>query len=190
MDLTKISPTSIPGLIYHPECFTVSEEDTFINELDALSWTTLSCRRVQYHGYRYDVRARSSKELFLGPLLSWLQSIAVSLHHKGYFTIIPDAVLVNEYLPEQGLGPHVDDTWSFSDAIAVLSIGAGIQVDFTHPSQQSVQFYAERRSFYVMTKESRYEWSHGIGARLVDVVDGQDIPRSRRISITFRKLIY
>ena len=42
------------------------------------------------------------------------------------------------------------------------------------------------RSLLLMTGESRYEWTHCIRHRSMDVIDGEVVPRKTRISITFR----
>lgn len=63
--------------------------------------------------------------------------------------------------------------------------------------------YLPSGSVYVMTDEARYEWTHGIGKRSEDFVEeseanggdcglqssGTWIPRSLRVSITFRWLL-
>lgn len=42
----------------------------------------------------------------------------------------------------------------------------------------------------VFSGEGRYAWTHGISCRKVDRVDGELVHRSRRISLTLRKIKY
>jgi hypothetical protein len=37
---------------------------------------------------------------------------------------------------------------------------------------------------------ARYEWTHEIPTRRSDAIDGERLPRGRRISLTFRKVIH
>jgi len=46
-----------------------------------------------------------------------------------------------------------------------------------------------RRSIVSLKDDARYEWLHGIEKRKNDTVDGVTIPRKRRVSLTFRKVI-
>ena len=50
--------------------------------------------------------------------------------------------------------------------------------------------YMPERTIYVMTREARWGWSHGIEGRISDLVEGRDGDetklRSTRVSVTFR----
>jgi alkylated DNA repair dioxygenase AlkB len=45
----------------------------------------------------------------------------------------------------------------------------------------------EPRSLLVLSDDARYEWEHGIARRKNDRWHGSLMPRSRRISVTFRR---
>jgi alkylated DNA repair protein alkB family protein 8 len=49
--------------------------------------------------------------------------------------------------------------------------------------------YLPRRSLLILEKDARYLWSHGISPRKYDKVNGQLIPRKRRLSFTFRHVL-
>lgn len=182
--------TPVPGLIILPEWVSSSEEDTLLDVLETYPWIQLTRRRVQYHGYRYDVRAASSKELYLGPLAPWLLTLAQKLYRAGLIKDCPDAALVNEYLPGQGIGHHVDDTWAFSETILILNLGSSLEMEFVRGSEIRAVF-VENRSLLVMSGDSRYEWQHGIQERSFDPLpEGKTWARGRRVSITLRKIIY
>jgi alkylated DNA repair dioxygenase AlkB len=48
--------------------------------------------------------------------------------------------------------------------------------------------YLKQRSLYIMTGKWRYEYMHGIKGVCSDIVDGEKIMRTRRISLTFREI--
>ena len=51
-----------------------------------------------------------------------------------------------------------------------------------------ISIYLPPRSCIWFYGESRFFWKHGIAFRKTDIVDGQIIPRGRRVSLTFRKV--
>jgi alkylated DNA repair dioxygenase AlkB len=52
-----------------------------------------------------------------------------------------------------------------------------------------VPILLEPRSLVVLKGEARYGWMHGIPPRKSDIVAGTTVRRSRRVSLTFRKVI-
>jgi alkylated DNA repair dioxygenase AlkB len=55
-------------------------------------------------------------------------------------------------------------------------------------SKNKIPFFLEPKTLLVMTGESRFNWFHGIPSRKNDDFNGIKHKRSRRISITFRKV--
>ena len=98
-------------------------------------------------------------------------------------------IIVNEYLPGQGISPHIDAN-SFGDIIVSLSLGSDAIMEFSKVSMTStkkVDILLKRCSLVFLTGESRYEWRHSIPARKTDKLDdGTKIERGRRVSMTFR----
>lgn len=63
-------------------------------------------------------------------------------------------------------------------------------IGFSEEGQQfEAIFILEPRSVMVLKDVARYKWTHEIPARKSDVIDGGKVERSRRISLTFRKVI-
>lgn len=158
---------------------------------DAASWSTELKRRVQHYGWRYDYRARNvTPEDYLGPLPDWLSAIAEQLVVDGHFDRAPDQVIINEYLPGQGIAPHVDCLPCFGDTIASLSLLSATTMVFDHPhTNERRELRLEPGDLLVMKGEWRTKWRHSIPARKSDMVNGARVPRSRRVSLTFRNVI-
>jgi alkylated DNA repair dioxygenase AlkB len=182
---------AIPGLRYVPDFVTVEEHDRFLREIDANSWMTDLRRRVQHYGYRYDYRSRSvDHSMRLGELPPWAAEVAGRLLAEGYFAELPDQVIVNEYEPGQGISSHVDCEPCFTGTVASLSLGSTCTMNFTNKERgEVIPVFLERRSLVVLAGESRYGWAHGIPPRKSDDVAGRTLKRSRRVSLTFRKVI-
>ena len=103
----------------------------------------------------------------------------------------PDQVIVNEYLPGQGIADHIDCEPCFEDTIISLSLGSRCIMDLKNKNNKNEkqEILLEPRSLIVIADEARYNWTHGIPAREKDKWMGRYIPRRTRVSLTFRKVI-
>lgn len=180
-----------PGATYNHDFLSPTEEADIVRLLDEGTWNGELKRRVQHFGYRYDYKARAvTAESCLGPLPAWLESVATPLVSAGFFEVAPDQVIANEYLPGQGISAHVDCEPCFNETIVSLSLLSSCEMIFRdRQSGGRSSIVLEPRSALVLKDEARYRWSHEIPARKSDLVEGERVLRSRRISLTFRKVI-
>jgi len=190
-DAASASIPEIDGLTYIPDFIDYTIESALIKTIDAQPWITELKRRVQHYGWRYDYKARSvTSDLRIGALPDWLQSYAARLKQAGLFSETPNQVIINEYEPGQGISAHIDCVPCFSETIASLSLGSPCMMDFTHSATgDKSSLLLEPRSLLVLTGDARYVWQHAITGRKTDRHNGQIIQRTRRISLTFRKVI-
>jgi len=183
---------SIPGLSYLAETISDEEENALIRAIDSSSvWSTILRRRVQHYGYRYDYRSRRIDETMrAAPFPRWLEDVGEKLMHANALSFRPDQAIINEYQPGQGIAAHVDCEPCFGPEVASLSLASDCEMQFcnVHTNQRAALFL-ERRSLVVLRGAARFEWRHGIPARLSDFRGGERLMRTRRISITFRKVI-
>jgi len=188
--LSFFQPDLPSGLKYLPDFISGEEADFLVRKIDAQPWRSDLKRCVQHYGYQYDYKARQAREEdYLGPLPSFLQVLAERLSHAGHFGSAPDQVIVNEYMPGQGISAHVDCRPCFGDVIASLSLlsSCAMRLENRKISEQ-VDLVLEPESLLVLSGEARHVWTHAIPARKSDIVDGKKQARSRRISITFRQM--
>lgn len=181
--------TPLNGLICVDQYLGRVQQQMFLDAIDQQPWLADLKHRVQHYGYRYDYRRRQIDDsLYLGPLPGWLQALAEQIQFSGYMSAPADQVIINEYLPGQGISPHIDCQPCFGDVIVSLSLGSGCIMDFTR-AHERVSILLEPGSLLVMRGEARYDWKHGIAARLEDPINGVRRPRGRRISITLRTVV-
>jgi alkylated DNA repair dioxygenase AlkB len=156
--------------------------------IDAKPWRSDLKRRVQHYGWIYDYRARAvSPDMDLGPLPDWLGELAARVGRVGAFNATPDQVIVNEYLPGQGISAHVDCESCFGPVIASLSLGGSAQMVFAKRSTgERHSVILEHANLLILSSKARYDWTHEIPARKSDVIEGLRRPRTRRVSLTFR----
>jgi alkylated DNA repair dioxygenase AlkB len=186
-----VGSATIAGLIYAPDFISAAQESTLLNIIDAQPWLTDLKRRVQHYGYKYDYKARGiTQDLRIGAIPDWLAGLCNDLHTQGYFKQAPDQVIINEYLPGQGIAPHIDCVPCFGESVASLSLGSQCVMEFTHAKiGEKRQQLLEPRSLVVLSGESRYDWQHSIPGRKSDIWGGKKLMRGRRISLTFRTVI-
>jgi len=122
---------NIQGLSYIPDFITKDEEKVLVDKIYDQPWLDDLKRRVQHYGYKYDYTARTiDHEAYLGPLPDWLVVPCQKLHKEQFFTSLPDQVIINEYLPGQGISFHRDCVPCFGDTIASLSLGSFVIMQF------------------------------------------------------------
>jgi alkylated DNA repair dioxygenase AlkB len=99
-----------------------------------------------------------------------------------------DQMLVNEYLPGQGIAPHRDYA-AFGRTVVSLSLLSPCVMDFRHrETGRRERLLLLPRSLSVLSDEARYDWEHGIAPRGRGTWHGLRLERRRRLSVTFRFL--
>ena len=82
----------------------------------------------------------------------------------------PDQVIINEYLPGQGIRPHKDRNY-FENQICGVNLGSDCILRFTR-NKDVVDVEVPRRSVYIMQDDARSKWLHSIPPRKKDIVNG------------------
>lgn len=181
----------VNGLMYVPRYISATEASLLWEHVDQNPWLRDLKRRVQHYGYKYDYKARRvDYSMRLGELPSWGRVLASKLTNDGYFSQLPDQIIVNEYKPGQGISDHIDCEPCFEDTVISLSLGSSCVMNLTNKrTGQRIPLFLEPCSIVVLKGQSRYDWMHGIPPRKTDVFQNRRYPRTRRISLTFRKVI-
>lgn len=178
----------VEGLIWAPDWITQADADALIATIDASPWSAqIASRRVQQYGWRYDYhRGQVDHSMRLGPLPAWASALGERVVEAGWMET-PEQVIVNEYLPGQGIANHIDHALHFGPVVASLSLCSGVWMRFRYNDQER-EIWLEPRGLLVLTGPARRDWSHGIAKRKGDVRDGVRVPRRRRVSITLRTM--
>jgi alkylated DNA repair dioxygenase AlkB len=175
----------VPGLVYVPDYVSFAEEQRLLHAVDSERWRTDWQRRRQVYGVAYSGPQAGAR---LGPLPEWLSWLVDRLRADGWLEAPVVNAVINEYLPGQGIGPHVDHL-AFGPQVAAVSLGGATLLDLTsspEPGARKVSLDVQPRSLCVLGGEARTHWLHSIAPRHGDVVGGAKRPRARRISITLR----
>lgn len=193
--IIQIESPDIPGLVYVPEFLRPDEENHLASVIDGCDWEADSLRRrVQQYGWKYNYKTREiDMSMRLGPLPNWAHVIAQRLVSTKLLHDIPDQVIVNEYVGDQGIRAHVDRVRSFGDGIVMISLLESWEMIFREQADiknaRKVPLLLKRRSAAIMTGDARYLWTHEIPSRKYEPSEGGKTMRGRRISLTFRKVL-
>lgn len=178
--------TKVPGLILHQDFISTSLEDELMHEIDCQKWLVDYNRRLQYYGYRNELEAPYDLVEFPVPMPPLMLKLSKEIVQRNFLLIQPDQVIINEYLPGEGIKPHKDRNY-FENQICGINLGSGCIIKFIKGADvENVE--VPRRSLYVIQDEARYKWTHGIPPRKKDVINGNIQHRERRLSITYRKV--
>jgi alkylated DNA repair dioxygenase AlkB len=154
--------------------------------------SSATSRRVLHYGYKYNYSSRNINDV--APAIPGSISKLIDLIRET--NILPDdyilnQCIVNEYLPGQGISPHID-TLGYGEYICCFTLHGGAEMEFTQQtvakgtSHNPVQVYTHPRSLYIMSSDARYKWYHQMRARKTDKVEGVNKARVTRYSLTFR----
>ena len=149
---------------------TEPEEQSLITMIDSQPWSNAISRRTQHYGFEYTYKTVSDSLKNLGEIPDWLNVKHILTDNKI------NQVIINEYIPGQGIGAHRDSP-IFGDTIIALSLGNDIIMTL-----DNVDTLIKRRSLMTFDRSVL----HGITARKTDVINQKRVVRGRRISITYR----
>ena len=209
MSLEKYLLNSLPGKIYCIPDFVSENEETQtlkkIYEAPKIKWTTLLNRKLQNWG-----GLPSDKGMIAEDIPQWLQFHIDKIHELGIFEHSkPNHVLINEYLPGQGISPHLDGNL-FYPTIATISLGSHTVLNFYEPLNESdkmtstcpsleerlkYRVYVPPRSLILIQDEMFHHYLHGIEEIVEDTCDDNlcipkhvqfESKRSTRVSLTIR----
>jgi len=176
----------VPGLSLLPEFLTEAEEQQLLLRLEEHPWVTLTNRRVQHYGFDFLYGPNTvNPEAQKGELPAWTHTLLGQL--EAVAGVRFDQLTVNEYQPGDSIPPHTDSHSPFEEPLVSLSLGSDISMRFTKDAE-GYSVYLPRRVLVLMTGEARYVWKHAIQQKRVDVYKGLASFRSRRVSLTFRKV--
>lgn len=161
-----------------------------LRDIEAGEWERLNNRRVQHFGYKFKYgRNQIDKDEHEGTLPVFLDRLLTNL------SLLPplqglhfDQLTINDYFAGNGIPAHFDTHSPFEEVFVSVSLLSALVMEFKRFDGEERSVYLRERSVAVFSGEARFAWTHGISCRKVDSVDGLIQHRSRRLSLTFRKI--
>ncbi|GAB0088157.1 Alkylated DNA repair protein alkB homolog 8 [Sergentomyia squamirostris] len=189
------------GLIIIEEFITHEEEEKLIKWIpwEDENISSVKHRQVKHFGYDFiygsnNVDKRHPLERGIPTEFSYLwQRFRAQNSNVEWPT--PDQLTVNKYEPGQGIPAHCDTHSAFTGPIVSLSLGSDAIMEFKKSTGENYSILLPARSLLLMTGECRYDWTHAITPRFMDIIPSDSKhasltvrKRSTRLSYTFRKL--
>ncbi|KAI3917052.1 hypothetical protein MKX01_003501 [Papaver californicum] len=132
-NLKKFKVRSLPTLYYIPNFISDSEQTQLLNHIyqsPISKWKSLKNRRLQNWG-----GVVHEKGLLQQNLPPWLTRVTKRICEEvGLFPSPINHVLINEYLPDQGIMPHQDGP-AYFPVVAIISLGSPAVMSFTPHSR-------------------------------------------------------
>jgi alkylated DNA repair dioxygenase AlkB len=191
----------IPGLYLIPDAFTKEENNFYMDILEKENtYNPNICHQIHKateYGWKFLPVTKKSDKDFLGNFPDWLENLwqKIFLHIKANIPNFPeksypDNVLINQYEPGDGCYPHIDQLNFWDNWVVGVSFGSGCTFQFTKEKNNNnkISFYMPHCSIYIMIDEARYLWKHEMIFSPIDNYYGEIIPRTKRISLTFRTM--
>jgi alkylated DNA repair dioxygenase AlkB len=181
----------VPGLFLCTDVIDRDAEHTLLAMIDANPWSDVLKRRVQHYGFQYNYKSRNLAPAPAPPIPDLCLQLATDLRGRcGVPGLLAndrqfDQLIVNEYLPGQGISAHTDAA-VFGDCIVSVSLGSGVTMRFSRADHVHVDVWLPPRSAVFLTGDARRLWKHAIAAVKSDKGHGA---RARRVSLTFRTLL-
>ena len=183
---------AVSGLQFLEGFLTLEQQAYCVKRVDAAvdQWRNDLSRRVQHYGWRYDYKARAiTPDMHIGALPDWLARLAQKLYDEtGLFDRVPEQVIVNEYLPGQGIAMHIDHP-GFGPVVCTISLLDDWEMDFAANWRDKSPALLPRGSCVLLTGDARSVWQHGIAPRKSEMLGQGRRQRQRRLSLTFRTVL-
>ncbi|KAF5277423.1 hypothetical protein FQA39_LY06236 [Lamprigera yunnana] len=195
---------SAPRSVYYiPNFITEEEESQLLGKIYSVpkpKWTCLSNRRLQDYG-----GVPHKNGMIVEPIPSWLRKHMKQVSDlKVFGTSSANHVLVNEYLPEQGIMPHTDGPLFFP-TITTISCSSHTVLEFcTSEDRKNVcSLLLEPRSLVILKDDMYSKYLHYIKEVACDEITdncvnlknchnkyevGQVLNRLTRVSLTIRNV--
>jgi len=180
--------TAIPGLFLYPDFIDEAREKQLLNEIDNQTWIVDYLRRLQYYGYRNELDKPYDLVPFPIPMPALIAQLSQEIVQQKILLYQPDQVIINEYVPGEGIKSHKDRAY-YENQICGVNLGSGCIMRFIKGKDEEViDIEIPQRSLYLMQDDARKKWNHGIPPRKKDNISGTLKHRDRRVSITYRKV--
>jgi len=209
MDLSEFKVEGPPSILYIPSFISEEDEQYLMDKVYSApkpKWTQLAARRLQNWGGLPHPRGMIAEDL-----PKWLTKAVEDVGRLDLFKgRVPNHVLVNEYLPGQGIDPHLDGSL-FYPTITTISLSSHTVLNFYAPvtdTASNIPNYSQRlkfslvlqpRSLLILQDECYSSLLHGIDSVDTDTVGpgclnveaagvevGQKLERGKRVSLTIR----
>jgi alkylated DNA repair dioxygenase AlkB len=190
------------GLTLIPDFISEQEEQNLINNINNATWNKSLRQLTQHYGYTYNYRSKSIDKLHdkTQPIPEWIEVFVDRMIENKYISIRPDQVIINRYMPGEGMGAHIDRVNLFKEKIFSIGLGGSCKMIFKKPlyvysSEDEYVYQLVPKTLLIMEGDARYKYTHEIPAARFDyyrvsllTAKRKRVARTTRYLITFRNI--
>ena len=161
--------------------------ENYINEEEEIN--LIDFINNEHYGYNYN-KYKSSKINYIDELPNVYHKYISKILNDKYISEKPDKIIINRYLPGEGMSEHIDKPNIFKNKIYSLSLGSGCTMIFENKDNNEIKnIYIPPKTLLIMEDDARYKYKHSIESIKYDIINNNEIKRKTRYSITFRNMI-
>jgi hypothetical protein len=147
--------TALPGFYLYTDLIDETFEQQLLAEIDSQTWIVDYARHLQYYGYRNELEDPYDLIPFPVEMPQLMRALSEQLVANNIVQLQPDQVIVNEYVPGEGIRPHKDRDY-YENQICGVNLGSGCIMRFIRGNNQEVRYIeVPQRSVYVMQDDAR-----------------------------------
>jgi alkylated DNA repair dioxygenase AlkB len=145
--------TLVPGLFIYPEFINEEKEQQLLREIDSQIWVVDYLRRLQYYGYRNELDKPYNLIRFPISIPPQIHQLSEEIVEQKILLHQPDQVIINEYIPGEGIKPHKDRAY-YENQICGVNLGSGCIMKFIRGlNLEIIDVEIPRRSLYVTSRK-------------------------------------
>lgn len=187
----------LSGISIYPDSISEAAEAALVEEVEVRfskkryqrnHWDQVidNYREFDYPFTDFNAQNRSTLDAIM-PLL--YDTLGCKEVQEVYQKLLPD-IHVLDIHGEGMMDPHVDNTEFSGGLVAGICLLSDAVMDLIHVEEdEQVALYLPRRCFYIMHGNARYQWKHGLQPPQGTFGEGQEVVRTRRISLMIRDLL-
>eukprot|EP01070_Trichotokara_eunicae_P006744 Trichotokara_eunicae@DN5120_c0_g1_i2.p1 len=151
--------SGIPTIKFQEDFITKDEEKELIEYIDDQEWEHVLKRRTQHYGFAFDYERLFIDRSRRSPIPEKIQTLIGKLKEAEIIDrdAEPDQITINEYMPGEGIGYHVDSHSSFGGYVCVVPLLCGTNFEFRKINRKT-QNENKMKQPIAISSEEQSDW--------------------------------
>ena len=181
---------ALAGALVQPNAIDMEQEAELLKSIESLEdWDTRTRRKLKHFGFFHDIGGGNIQ--LSSPIPAFLataQNVAQQLLRENDIEEILNQCTIADYPPGVGVSDHLENFMLGKVVVTLHLLCTVPMVLVPKAGGEPTTMLLERLSITGLTGASRYGYKHGIPSSSHDVINGEQVPRARRIAVVFRSV--
>ena len=181
---------ALSGALVQPNAINNEQESEVLKAIESLGdWDTRTRRRLKHFGLSHDIGGGNIQPSSPIPeFLGTAQNLAQQLLRENDTEDVLNQCTIADYPPGVGVSDHLENFMSGKIVVTLHLLCTVPMVLVLKAGGEPTTILLEQLSITGLTGTSRYGYKHGIPSSSHDVINGEQVPRTRCIAIVFRSV--